>query len=126
MSDPNQNRDAIAWQTGVWNRMSDVYVREIDQRFAPVVDALVARSGLRSGEHVLDLGTGTGAVAQRAAVIVGRTAESLASTSARRCCHSRGTLRPVVVSTMSRSWRDALRPSRLAMRSSMSCSPRSV
>src|SRR5688572_8594377 len=71
MSDPKQERDAIAWQTGVWNRMSDVYVREIDQRFAPVVDALVARSGLRSGEHVLDLGTGTGAVAQRAAVIVG-------------------------------------------------------
>ena len=70
MSESKQQRDAIAWQTGVWNRMSDVYGREIDQRFAPVVDAVIARSGLRSGEHVLDLGTGTGAVARQAAAIV--------------------------------------------------------
>ncbi|MEW6300454.1 MAG: methyltransferase domain-containing protein [Thermodesulfobacteriota bacterium] len=43
----------------------------MDRRFAPVVEALIRRAALRSGEHVLDLGTGTGAVAQRAAAIVG-------------------------------------------------------
>ncbi len=51
--------------------MSEIYVREIDRRFAPVVEALVGRADLRTGEQVLDLGTGTGAVAQRAAAIVG-------------------------------------------------------
>jgi SAM-dependent methyltransferase len=51
--------------------MADVYVREIDRRFAPVVEALVDRAALRTGERVLDLGTGTGAVARRAAAGVG-------------------------------------------------------
>jgi len=36
-----------------------------------VVDAVVTRAGLTPGERVLDLGTGTGAVAERAAEIVG-------------------------------------------------------
>jgi enediyne biosynthesis protein CalE5 len=71
MIDPDHERDALAWQTGVWNRISDIYLREIDRRFAPVVDALIDRAALRSGEQVIDLGTGTGAVAQRAAAIVG-------------------------------------------------------
>src|SRR5687767_13873709 len=71
MKDPNPERDALAWQTGVWNRMSEGYVRELDRRFAPVVDAVIARAGLLGGEHVRDLGTGTRAVAQRAAAIVG-------------------------------------------------------
>jgi SAM-dependent methyltransferase len=69
--DPNQDREALAWQTGVWNRISDIYVREIDRRFVPVVEALVGRATLLGGEQVLDLGTGTGAVAQRAAAVVG-------------------------------------------------------
>lgn len=71
MIDPNQDREALAWQTGIWDRISDIYVREIDRRFVPVIDALVGRATLLAGEHVLDLGTGTGAVAQRAAAIVG-------------------------------------------------------
>ncbi len=71
MIDPNQDGEALAWQTGVWNRISDIYVREIDRRFVPVVEALVSRGILLGGEQVLDLGTGTGAVAQRAAAIVG-------------------------------------------------------
>jgi SAM-dependent methyltransferase len=69
--DAKHDREALAWQTGVWDRMSDVYLREIDRRFAPVVDALVHRATLRSGEHALDIGTGTGAVARRAEAIVG-------------------------------------------------------
>jgi SAM-dependent methyltransferase len=69
--DPKREQEGLAWQTGVWNRISDTYVREIDRRFLPVVEALVGRAALCAGERVLDLGTGTGAVAQRAAAIVG-------------------------------------------------------
>ncbi len=69
--DSNQEQAGLAWQTGVWNRMSDVYVREIDHRFAPVVEQVIARAQLAVGERVLDLGTGTGAVAVRAAHLVG-------------------------------------------------------
>lgn len=61
----------LAWQTGVWDRMSEVYVREVDARFAPVVAHTVTRAALRRGDAVLDLGTGTGAVALEAAAAVG-------------------------------------------------------
>ena len=58
------------WQIGVWDRMSELYGREIDRRFAPVIDRVIASADLRAGEHVLDLGTGTGAVAEKAAPVV--------------------------------------------------------
>jgi SAM-dependent methyltransferase len=63
--------EALAWQVGVWNGMSEIYLHEIDRRFAPVVDAVMTRARLTPGERVLDLGTGTGAVAERAAEAVG-------------------------------------------------------
>jgi SAM-dependent methyltransferase len=63
--------EGLAWQVGVWDRMSQVYRREIDRRLVPVVDQVLARAGLQPGERVLDLGTGTGAVAERAALAVG-------------------------------------------------------
>jgi ubiquinone/menaquinone biosynthesis C-methylase UbiE len=67
----DQEQAGLAWQLGVWNRISDIYLREIDQRFTPVVDRVVARASLTAGQHILDLGTGTGAVAERAAQVVG-------------------------------------------------------
>lgn len=66
-----QEQAGLAWQLGVWNRMSDIYLREIDQRFAPVVEHVLARASLTAGQQVLDLGTGTGAVAARVAQMVG-------------------------------------------------------
>jgi len=67
--DPHQEQTGLAWQIGVWDRMSDVYLHEIDRRFAPVVEQVIERAQLAAGERVLDLGTGTGAVAARAAQI---------------------------------------------------------
>ena len=71
MAEPKSNHEAFEWQLGIWDRISDVYAREIDQRFAPVVDALITRARLKRGESLLDLGTGTGAVAEQAAEKVG-------------------------------------------------------
>ncbi len=68
-TDPQQ--EGLPWQIGVWNRISDIYMREIDKRFVPVTDSVIARAQLTTGQHILDLGTGTGAVAERAASIVG-------------------------------------------------------
>lgn len=73
--DDEREQAALAWQIGVWDRMCDVYLREVDQRFAPVVEHVVARAGLTPGQRVLDLGTGTGAVAERAATLVGPTGQ---------------------------------------------------
>jgi len=76
--DDERGEAALAWQIGVWDRMSDVYLREIDRRFAPVVESVVARAGLEPGQRVLDLGTGTGAAAVRAALSIGPTGHVLA------------------------------------------------
>ena len=70
MSSP-QDQAGLTWQIGVWNRIADVYVREIDRRFEPVVEHVITRAELRPGERVLDLGTGTGSLAARAAERVG-------------------------------------------------------
>ena len=67
----DSEREALDWQVGVWNRISALYLRDIDQRFEPVVDGVIERAQLAAGERVLDLGTGTGAVAERAAALVG-------------------------------------------------------
>lgn len=70
--------EGLAWQVGVWDRMSQVYLSEIDPRFVPVVDKVIARAALQPGERVLDLGTGTGAVADKAALAVGADGHVLA------------------------------------------------
>jgi ubiquinone/menaquinone biosynthesis C-methylase UbiE len=53
--------------------MADVYRREIDTRFVPVIDQVLKLANLQPGETVLDLGTGTGAIAILAATQVGTT-----------------------------------------------------
>src|SRR5919109_374971 len=69
--EPDRERAGLEWQIGVWNRISDIYLHAIDRRFAPVVAHVIARAALTSGQRVIDLGTGTGAVAERAAAMVG-------------------------------------------------------
>jgi enediyne biosynthesis protein CalE5 len=68
--DRQKNAEGLAWQISVWDRMVPVYVREIDKRFGPIVERVVRRADLKPGQHVLDLGTGTGSVALRAAEAV--------------------------------------------------------
>src|SRR5262245_47034939 len=68
--DQQKNAEGLAWQISVWDRMVPVYIREIDKRFEPIVERVVNRAHLKSGQHVLDLGTGTGSVALRAAEAV--------------------------------------------------------
>jgi ubiquinone/menaquinone biosynthesis C-methylase UbiE len=70
MNSDNDN-EGLAWQTGVWDKMSDVYQDDVDHRFVPVVDGVIRRAQIAPGDHVLDLGTGTGSVALRSASMVG-------------------------------------------------------
>ncbi len=61
------DRQGLQWQIGVWDRISQLYRREVDPRLAPVLENVITRGGLKAGQRVLDLGTGTGAVAAAAA-----------------------------------------------------------
>ena len=63
--------EGLKWQVGVWDRISLTYLREVDARFAPVIDGVIRRAELQPGERVLDLGTGTGSVAIKAASSIG-------------------------------------------------------
>jgi SAM-dependent methyltransferase len=69
--DQQKNAEGLAWQISVWDRMVPVYVREIDKRFEPIIECVVKRADLKPAQHVLDLGTGTGSVALRAAEAIG-------------------------------------------------------
>jgi SAM-dependent methyltransferase len=67
---PEADREGLAWQLGIWDQIPQLYAREVDKRFVPVVEQVIARATLRPGQRVLDLGTGTGSVAIRAASLV--------------------------------------------------------
>ena len=69
----NLSDEGFQWQVGVWDRMANVYQQEIDKRFVPIVEHLLARADLQPGQAVIDLGSGTGAVAFAAAERVGPT-----------------------------------------------------
>jgi SAM-dependent methyltransferase len=69
--DTDTQRRGLEWQVGVWDRISQLYLREVDSRFATVVENVVRRGDLKPGHRVLDLGTGTGSVAVAAAGLVG-------------------------------------------------------
>jgi SAM-dependent methyltransferase len=62
--------DGGAFQRSTWDRMAATYHQELDPRFAPAIDHVIARAALRDGDEVLDLGTGTGSVALQAARLV--------------------------------------------------------
>ncbi len=62
-----RGQEGLAWQTKVWDRMSQTYRHEIDKRFEPVVRHVLERAELLPGQCILDLGTGTRSVALQAA-----------------------------------------------------------
>src|SRR4051794_14901437 len=66
----DSEQEGLKWQVGVWDSISPIYLRAIDIRFTGVVDAVIRRAGLQSDQKVLDLGTGTGSVAIKAASLV--------------------------------------------------------
>jgi len=66
----DNEQEGLEWQVGVWDRISPIYLREVDSRFTGVVDGVVRRAALKAGQQVLDLGTGTGSVAVKAASLV--------------------------------------------------------
>src|SRR5919109_1669506 len=68
--DQHKNAEGLAWQISVWDRMVPIYTREIDKRFEPIVERVIKWADLKPGQDVLDLGTGTGSVALRAAAAV--------------------------------------------------------
>ncbi len=70
-AEEGHQREARAWQAGVWDRIAETYLREIDRRFVPIVEQVIRRAALEPGHRVLDIGTGTGAVALQAAPLVG-------------------------------------------------------
>jgi SAM-dependent methyltransferase len=78
MSQPSErDREGFAWQRGIWGRYPEIYRREVDRRFAPVVEQVIARAALQPGQQVLDLGTGTGSVAIQVASLIAAGGEVL-------------------------------------------------
>jgi SAM-dependent methyltransferase len=70
MSNPPATPNDDAWagaRVDRWVAMAD----RIDAQLAPITELLVSATGLRPGDRVLDVGTGTGPIARRAAAAVG-------------------------------------------------------
>jgi hypothetical protein len=57
MSQPaERDREEASWQRRIWDRYPEIYQREVDPRFAPVVEHVIRRAALIPGQNVLDLG----------------------------------------------------------------------
>jgi enediyne biosynthesis protein CalE5 len=65
--DQQKNAEGLACRSVSGTGWYRSITREIDKRFGPIVERIVKRADLKPGQHVLDLGTGTGSVALRAA-----------------------------------------------------------
>jgi SAM-dependent methyltransferase len=70
MASIDNEREGLKWQVGVWDRISPIYLLEVDSRFTKVISGVMHRAMLQPGEQVLDLGTGTGSIAVEAAASV--------------------------------------------------------
>ena len=63
-------------QREFWTAFSDIWVTHqdrLDASFAPILDEVLTRASLQSGDRVLDIGCGTGTSTVRAAQLVGAT-----------------------------------------------------
>ena len=70
MAEEDVAPDPDAWagaRVDRWVAMAD----RLDRQMAPITELLIAATGLRPGDRVLDIGCGTGPIARRAAEIVG-------------------------------------------------------
>jgi hypothetical protein len=47
--DTEAERQGLAWQRGIWDRYPQTYAREVDTRFAPVIEAVIRRAALTPG-----------------------------------------------------------------------------
>jgi len=42
----DRDREGVAWQRGIWDRYPEIYQREVDKRFAPVIEQVIRRAGM--------------------------------------------------------------------------------
>ena len=47
MADHDNQDEGLKWQVGVWDRISPIYLREIDNRFTGVIDGNMRHVGLQ-------------------------------------------------------------------------------